>query len=133
VKKLVLEQEGLDCLQSFLKGGSYLGRAASELIYDKREVITWLPDGTDLSKVSLKSGFGQSDAPSEDLWKPLAELTQEFLDQSSDHIAIVEAEYTHPVERLTEMIKACRLPPVAGSDAALSGLAIVGGALSPHA
>jgi hypothetical protein len=108
VKQFRLGKEGLDFLLSFLKGGSYLGRAASELAGKGGEVVTWLPDGVGISSVSLKEGWGQGAAPvREDLWRPLADLTREYLSQSPDHVAIVEASCTYPIERLPELLEAC--------------------------
>jgi hypothetical protein len=104
---MTLGKEGLDFFRSFLKNGSYLGRAASQLIQPGDEVVTWLPDGVDIASVSLKEGFGQGEAPVlSDLWTPLEHLTREFLGESPHHMAIVEAEYAYPPERLAELIRA---------------------------
>ena len=60
---MTLGKEGLDFFRSFLKNGSYLGRAASQLIQPGDEVVTWFPDGVDIASVSLKEGFGRRQAP----------------------------------------------------------------------
>ena len=53
MNQLKLGNEGLDFFRSFLKNGSYLGRAAPQLIQPGDELVTWLPDGLDIGSVSL--------------------------------------------------------------------------------
>ena len=102
---MTLGKEKLDFFRSFLKNGSYLGRAAAQLIQPGDEVVTWFPDGVDIASVSLKEGFGRGQAPVlSDLWLPLENLMRDFLEKSPHHMAIVEAEYPYPPERLAELI-----------------------------
>ena len=52
---------------------------------------TWLPDHVSIQQVSL-NGWRQRDTPvTENYWGPLEDLTRRFLDQSPDHVAVVEA------------------------------------------
>jgi hypothetical protein len=109
VKQLKLGSEGLDYFRSFLAGGSHLAEAALQLIQDGDELLTWIPDDRDISKLSLKqSSLVPADAPhTESFWRPLEDVTRAFLDQSPEHLALIEAEYRCPVELIPSLIKGC--------------------------
>jgi hypothetical protein len=62
------------------------------MVLDGDELQTWLPEHVLVSDVSLKNGWGQRDIPlAENYWRPLEDLTRMFLDQSPNHVAVVEA------------------------------------------
>jgi hypothetical protein len=109
VKQLKLGREALDYFRSFLAGGGHLAEAALQLICDGDELLTWIPDSADISKLSLKqSSLVPPDAPhTESFWRPLEDVTRAFLDQSPEHVAMVEAEYRYPVKLFSKLIEAC--------------------------
>jgi hypothetical protein len=91
MRKVKLNQSGVDFLRSALSAGDYLAELLNTLPLEEGAVYTFLPNGADPAQLSLAAGGLSQINYVDDLQRPIEQLILNFLRSSPENVAVIEA------------------------------------------